>query len=194
MKIYKPHPKITSCHLLDPSFFVRKREEQKAFIQRMLNDADYEKRYKIFDMAFTNILKMLEVEQKHLSQMKHPENVLPSAPMDFKAVVTVLENICIIGEVVLHFPEMSYRILDGGFPKWRAQVEFAKTIADQYTFVYDASTLEMLSLFNQEINADQRTEDFINPYATPEDSTATKTNKKQKKPKKAKKGPALQEL
>lgn len=157
----------------------------------MLNDADYEKRYKIFDMAFTNILKMLEVEQDFLTKIKHTENILPSNPHEFKAVTTVLENICVIGEIVLHFPEMSYKILEG-FPRWREQVEFAKTIADQYLFVYEPSTVEMLNLFNQEINPDQRTDDFINPYAIPTEDNKPKKAKKDKK--KKKKGPALQEL
>lgn len=153
----------------------------------MLNDADYEKRYKMFDMAFTNIFKMLEVEKELISRMTHT-SVLPSTPKEFKAVVTVLENICIVGEVVLHFPEMSYKILEGR--DWRPQVEFASSIAQKYQYVYDSSTLEMLDLFNQEINPEQRTEDFVNPYAEGHAS-----EKKSKKPKKrANKGPKLQEL
>lgn len=175
----------------DPSFLVRKREEQKDFI-RMLNEMDYEKRYKMFDMAFKNILKMIEVEEVRLSQMDHSGGVLPSVPEDFKAVVTVLENLCIVGEVVLHFPEMSYKILQA-YPKWRQQVEFAGSIAKQYSFVYDQSTTEMLALFNQEINPDQRTEDYVNPY---DDSGQKEKRVKKSKgdKKKLKKGPTLQEL
>lgn len=154
----------------------------------MLNDADYEKRYKMFDMAFTNIFKMLEVEKEPISRMTHKADVLPSTPKEFKAVVTVLENICIIGEVVLHFPEMSYKILEDR--EWRPNVEFARSIAQKYQFVYDSSTLKMLDLFNQEINPEQRTEDFVNPYA--EGDASAKKSKKPKK--KANTGPKLQEL
>lgn len=177
---------------LDPNFMVRKREEQKAFIQRMQAETDYEKRYKIFHMAFENILKMLEVEQKSLSQFDHKEGQLPATPKEFKGVATIAENICIVAEVVLHFPEISYKILEG-FPNWRKLVEYGQEIAQKYQHVYDDSTLELLSLFNQEINPEQRTDDFINPYAAKEEEKVKPSKTKAKK-QKLKKGPALQEF
>lgn len=143
-------------------------------------------------MAFKNILKMLEVEQGPVSKMEHTGK-LPDTPDAFKRVVTVLEHICLVGEIVLHFPDISYRIFEG-HPKWREYVDFGQSIAEKYTAIFDQTTLEMLKLFDQEINPEKRSEDYLNPYASKgtEDVPPSKT-KKEKKTKK-KKGPALQEL
>ena len=160
----------------------------------MLNDADYEKRYKMFDMAFTNILKMLEVEEKNLAKLDPPgpNGELPSLPLQFKGAVTVLENYCLVGELILHFPEMCYKILEN-FPRWREQIEWAREFSLRYK-VFDDTTKEMLELFNQEINPDQRSEDFVNPYAHQDEGTTNSKKSKKDKKSKAKKGPKLQEL
>lgn len=182
---------LISSSPVDPSFFVRKREEQKAFIQRMLAEELYEKKYKMFDMALKNIFRMLDVEEKNLAEYKHIKNTLPSSAKEFKAVVTILENICIVGELVLHFPDSSYRILEE-LSGWRTKVEFAGTIVEQYKNIFDQSTVEMLDLFDQEINPEKRSEDFVNPYANAEEVEPKKKQKKERKT--IKKGPALQEL
>lgn len=157
----------------------------------MLAEEDYEKKYKMFSMAFENILQMLEVEQKSIATMKHVQDTLPDTPKEFKAVVTVLEHICIMGEVVLHFPPIAYRVLDK-LPGWRAKLEFAGEIVGHYRKIFDEKTLEMLHLFDQEINPEKRSEDYVNPYAEKEEESAKE--KKKKKKKSLKKGPALQEL
>lgn len=183
--------RVIASSFVDPSFFVRKREEQKAFVQRMWAEESYEKKYKMFDMALKNIFRMLEVEEKNLADFKHIQNTLPSSPREFKGIATVLENICIVGELVLHFPEISYRILEE-LSGWRTKVEFAGTIVEHYKHVFDQSTVEMLDLFDQEINPEKRTEDFVNPYSSDDGAGPTKKPKKERKV--IKKGPALQEL
>lgn len=151
---------------------------------------DYEKQYKMFDMALKNILKMLEVEQEPVTNLKHTGE-LPNTPDAFKRVVTVLEHICLVGEIVLHFPDISYRIFEG-HPKWREYLEFGQSIADKYKGIFDQTTIDMLALFDQELNPEKRTDDYVNPYASKENEERPKKPKKTKK--KKMKGPALQEL
>lgn len=162
----------------------------------MLADEEYEKRYKLFEMAFSEVLKVLSGVEEEISQMQHTKGVLPSTPKEFKYVVTVLENTCALAEIILHFPEMSYRILDANHrAEWRKQVAFAyKLTTEHYNFVYDQSTQELLNLFNQELNPDQRTEDFVNPYSEKESTGQKKKAKKEKKTREVRRGPSLQEL
>lgn len=142
-------------------------------------------------MAIKHILKMLEVERESVSKIDHPEESLPRDPEDFKKVVTVLENSCLIAEFVLHFPKMSRKILEP-HSNWRDLVEFGGSVLNTYRHVLDESTRKLISLFDQEINPEKRSDDFMNPYGKDPAEEETKVEEKpKKKKKKDKRGPAL---
>lgn len=97
---------------------------------------------------------------------------------------------------------MTYEILDSTKSKynWNELMNWALTFTSQFLVVIDETTRTMLSLFDQEMNPEKRTEDYINPYlesnkkiaaAAAADEKLNKNKKTNKKTKKHKKGPQL---
>lgn len=99
----------------------------------------------------------------------------------------MLENTCLAGDIILYFPDMSFRILRQ-LSDWRVTINWCIAFTRQVDHIVDDLTLKMLSLFNQEVNEDERTEDYVNPYW---ESSLKKTTPKPKLKKKYKRGPSL---
>lgn len=150
---------------------------------------DYEKQYKLIEMAFKNILKMFEVEREYVTNMNHVENQLPNVAVEFQKVVTVLENVCIMGEIIIHIPGVSYKVLDS-HSHWRDLLEWAGEIVNKYQYVLDEPTKKMLKLLDLELNPEKRPDDYENPYAEQKEVSEEPVNKKKEK-KKPKRGPAM---
>lgn len=106
------------------------------------------------------------------------------------ALAQFLENTCLFGEIVLHFPDMSYRILKS-VSDWRELMTQALNYTKAFEHILDGKSIELLGLLNQEINEDQRTDEYVNPYREVETAETTPTKKKKKDKAKPKKGPSL---
>lgn len=106
-----------------------------------------------------------------------------------ESISLVLENTCLFGDLILHFPNISYKIVKKT-QQWHENLNWALNYT-RYNFeqMIDQKTLQMLNLFNQEINKEQRTEDYVNPYYDNLDNNAATKTKKAKK--KLKRGPQL---
>lgn len=110
----------------------------------------------------------------------------------FDAITVTLENTCLFGEIVLHNPDISYRVLDSweNGSTWKDLVnwciKFARHFNDR---IIDENSQKLLWLTEQEINPEMRTADFTNPYRSTTEASDTKTKKK--KPKKSEKGPRM---
>lgn len=103
------------------------------------------------------------------------------------AITLTLENACLFGEIVIHNPDISYRILESPKNKHKSywkdlinwSIEFTRYFNDR---IIDAKSQELLSLVEQEINPELRTDNFINPYrnvnSKPEKVKAKKVLKK----------------
>lgn len=104
-----------------------------------------------------------------------------------ETVTVTLENTCLFGEVILHYPDMSYVILQREVvDDWRRLINWCLSFARPfYDRVIDDKSQTLLSLLEQEINPDKRRKDYVNPFRADADSTANTT--KVKKPKSAKK-------
>lgn len=116
------------------------------------------------------------------------------------AITVTLDNICLFGEIILHFPDISYRALNSKYAtisdasnvQWRDQINWCLKYSKYfYERIIDAGAQQLLSLVDQEINPDQRTKDYINPYRNSDSVTQTKNEHKKKLPKKLKRGPQL---
>lgn len=112
------------------------------------------------------------------------------------AIVVMLANTCLFGEIVLRFPDMSYRSLQANFPEsnaidniyWRNLINWCLKYSKHfYERIVDTKGQELLWLLDQEINPERRTGNFVNPYRLAE----PKHEHKKKPPKKLKKGPQL---
>lgn len=103
-----------------------------------------------------------------------------------------LENTCLFGELVLHNPDISYRVLESQQlgPVWKDLINWCMKYTRQFNGrIIDVKSQELLWLVEQEINPDKRTDNFINPYRS---ITQEKDIlKKKKKTKKVGRGPRM---
>lgn len=110
----------------------------------------------------------------------------------FEAITVTLENTCLFGEIILRNPDISYRVLDARQlgPEWKDIINWCIKYTRQFNDrIVDSKSQELLWLFEQEINPEKRTENFINPYRM--QSEPKETTKKKKKAKKLEKGPRM---
>lgn len=146
-----------------------------------------------------HLIQILEETQNRLRASKYDPLVSKFPTQDTRlidAITVTLENTCLFGEIILHNPDISDRILESrqNAPDWRDLINWCIKFTRQFNDrILDAKAQELLYLAEQEINPDKRTENFINPYrrskADAENTDATK--KKKKKAKKLPKGPQM---
>uniref|UniRef100_A0A182JYH3 Erk and jnk pathways n=1 Tax=Anopheles christyi TaxID=43041 RepID=A0A182JYH3_9DIPT len=170
--------------------FVRKREEHKLLVKHLQSIEDYGKRYKLMKLGIDEIIRIIREEGGKLRGNKiTAESEFPKVQELMNALSQFLENTCLFGEMVLHFPDMSYRIVKG-VSDWRTLMTEALNYTKTFVKILDEKSIELLGLLNQEINEDQRTPEYVNPYR--EGLQASESVKSKKKSKsKSKKGPAL---
>uniref|UniRef100_A0A182UR61 Erk and jnk pathways n=1 Tax=Anopheles merus TaxID=30066 RepID=A0A182UR61_ANOME len=172
------------------NIFVRKREEHKLLVNHLQSIEDYSKRYKLMKLGIDEILRIIREEGGKLrGNQITAESEFPKLQELINALAQFLENTCLFGEMVLHFPDMSYRILKG-VSEWRTLMTDALNYTKTFVKILDEKSIELLGLLNQEINEDQRTPEYVNPYR--EGAQQTELAKpKQKSKSKPKKGPSL---
>lgn len=83
-------------------------------------------------------------------------------------------------------PDMSEKILSKD-QEWKEIVDWAIQFCLTLQDVIDPKSTKMLSIVDQEINFEKRSDDYINPYR----DTPEKPNKRTKEKKKLKRGPQL---
>ena len=96
------------------------------------------------------------------------------------ALALILENTCLLGDFILHFPDISFKILRKT-EDWKELANWSINYSKEFKELLDFKSLEMLNLFNQEINEEARTEDYRNPYRrenTPKVITTKKLRKR----------------
>lgn len=138
----------------------------------------------------TKWLQVLK-ENREILHMENyePHAGFPTTENTIDAVVLILENTCMFGDLHLHLPDMAYKILAGS-PDWRTHINWALEFSGHFvTSVFDESSRQLLSLYNQEINVEERTDDYVNPYV--ETDSKKSDNNKRKNRKKIRKGPQL---
>uniref|UniRef100_A0A182VWV6 Uncharacterized protein n=1 Tax=Anopheles minimus TaxID=112268 RepID=A0A182VWV6_9DIPT len=188
---------VANLHLIDDidrrgdsKIFVRKREEHKLLVNHLQSIDDYGKRYKLMKIGIDEILRIIREEGGKLRGNKiTSESEFPKLQELINALAQFLENTCLFGEIVLHFPDMSYRILKN-VSDWRTLMTDALNYSKAFVHILDEKSIELLNLLNQEINEDQRTPAYVNPYRETASSTDTPKLKSKKKSK-SKKGPSL---
>lgn len=111
------------------------------------------------------------------------------------AITVTLENTCLFGEIILHNPDISYRVLESrqNVPDWRDLINWCIKFTRQFNDrILDNKSQELLWLAEQEMNPEKRTENFVNPYRSSKaDENADAAKKKKKKTKKLPKGPQM---
>lgn len=116
------------------------------------------------------------------------------------AITVTLDNICLFGEIILHFPDISYRALESNYANsddasnvhWRDLINWCLKYSTYfYERIVDVKGQQLLSLLDQEINPERRTDDYVNPYRNADSVAQSKNEHKKKPPMKLKRGPQL---
>lgn len=142
-------------------------------------------------------LQILEETQKRLLSSQYNPTVSKFPTQDARlvdAITVTLENTCLFGEIILHNPDISYRVLESrpAEPDWRDLINWCIKFTRQFNDrILDGKSQELLRLFEQEINPEKRTENFTNPYRAEGREKSDVTKKKTKKAKKLPRGPQM---
>ncbi|XP_019542923.3 coiled-coil domain-containing protein 134 [Aedes albopictus] len=174
------------------NIFVRKREEHKLLVKHLLATDDYSKRYELLKLALKEILKILQEDGDKLRQHSlTAESGFPKDTDQVEALARFLENTCFFGELILHLPDISYRILKT-LDDWRKLAIESLLFTRTFVNILDQKSLELLGLLEQEIDESKRSDSYVNPYRTGEEaSNSPKTKPTKKKKANLKKGPKL---
>lgn len=170
--------------------FVRRREEHKTLLDHFQRTEKYDRKFKLLEIGINQILTILRENRQKLTEANYKTaDGFPTTTTLIDALTLIVENTCLIGDLILHMPDMSEKILSKD-KEWKEILNWAVQFIAGVDGVLDAKTVKMLSLVDQEINIEKRTNDYVNPYRETEQPSVTP--KKQSKPKKKlKKGPQL---
>lgn len=167
--------------------FVRRREEHKTLLDHFQRTEKYDRKFKLLEIGINQIVTILrENRQKMVQEDYSTSKGFPTATTLIDALTLIVENTCLIGDMILHMPDMSEKILSKD-KEWREILNWAVQFTLSVQDVIDAKTVKMLSLVDQEINIEKRTANYINPYR----EIAPPPKKRTKEKKKLKKGPQL---
>lgn len=144
---------------------MRRREEHKLLLQHLTETERYEKRYRLIEMALQKILEGLHESRANLlaAELSPDFTEFPQEVQLADALAFVLENTCLAGDLILRFPDVSYRIL-GGNKGWYPLINWSSNFTRHVDSIVDDLSMKMLNLLRQELNEDERTEDYFNPY------------------------------
>lgn len=198
-----------------------RRKENKDLLGIIVSEGIYERKYRLVDAAYGKILKVnngfeciqILVIWLFLQILQEARSILLSNKYDpmvdkfptkdrqlIDAITVTLENTCLFGEIILHMPDMSYRILalreqtdnDSQSFNWRELINWCIKYARYFNDrIIDSKGQELLSLLEQEINPDKRSADYINPYRDRSNTELDKNLNKKKHSKRLKRGPQL---
>ncbi|KAJ6636115.1 Coiled-coil domain-containing protein [Pseudolycoriella hygida] len=172
------------------NIFVRRRVEHRTLLDHFQRTEKYDRKFKLLEIGIQQILQILRENREKLLQEGYTTSAgFPKTSNLIDGVTLVLENTCLIGDLVLHLPDMSEQILTKD-TQWKETLNWAIQFTLSVPDVIDAKTSKMLSLFDQEINIEKRTDHYINPYRETK-KQPTEPTKRKKERKKLKKGPQL---
>ncbi|XP_055326936.1 coiled-coil domain-containing protein 134-like [Sitodiplosis mosellana] len=175
--------------------FQERRKESKNLLQIIRNEGAYERKYKLLEGAYEKLLNILQQTKNIIQGGRYDPLVDKFPPQDvrlFDAITVTMENTCLFGEVILHNPDISYRVLDSQLlgPDWKDLINWCIKYTRKFNDrIIDVKSQELLWLVEQEINPEKRSENFTNPYRNA--GQQKDTTKKKKKAKKIEKGPRM---
>lgn len=186
-------PILTKISFQDSSMLVRRREEHKTLLEHFQRTEKYDRKFKLLEIGINQILTILRENRQTMVQEGYSASSgFPTVSTLIDAFTLVVENTCLIGDLILHMPDMSEKVLSKD-KQWKETLNWAIQFTSSVQDVLDGTTEKMLSLVDQEINIEKRTEDYINPYRDKAETPAA-TKKRSKEKKKLKKGPQLHSI
>ncbi|XP_067623591.1 coiled-coil domain-containing protein 134-like [Eurosta solidaginis] len=172
--------------------FAERRKEQQLIIQKMMKSGNYEKNYKLLKIAYGKIFEIIQEKNVTLNANGY-EPVRDGFPQQSTlqdAVTLTLENCCIAAESLIHFPEISYRIFNKQkLSEWKSILNWCNDFVNSMPHIIDEPSVKLMAILLEEINEEQRSADYVNPYY--ESRKYQETTKPKKQRRKLKRGPSL---
>ncbi|KYN02698.1 hypothetical protein ALC62_06498 [Cyphomyrmex costatus] len=158
---------------------------------------NYERLYKMIAMLAEKVMEVIESSKSVLEKagfLQHNSS-FPEDTNVKDALSSILENIALFGDIILHLPDITHRILRTQ-PGWNSTLHWSLNFANQTRYLLNKSTITMFRLVEQELNITERDPAYLNPYRSAahagqrEDSIKKKSAKKEKR----KKGPQITKI
>ncbi|XP_046387610.1 coiled-coil domain-containing protein 134-like isoform X2 [Ischnura elegans] len=173
----------------------RRRVEQLAAVKSLMELPEYEKQYKMVIMIAEKVYNVIESSRVTLESSGYiPGAQFPKDENVRDALSNILENTALLGDVLLHLPDITHAILAYNY-EWTVMFRWSIGFCNE-TLLMDSKTVKMINLVAQEMNITDRDPSYVNPYRKDvklekrASDVEVKTSKKKKK-KDKRKGPAL---
>lgn len=174
--------------------FIHQRKEHAEAIKRLQNIDSYERLYKMIMILGTKMIDVVEASKTLIESVDfNPEDrLLPRNVTIQSAISTTLENTALFGDILLHFPLITHRVLKTQ-KEWNPVINWSLGFTNRAKHLLDAETLTIVNLAAQELNIIEREPGYVNPYWQSTGSQdADEDKKKKKKPKKkVQRGPRI---
>ncbi|XP_014477217.1 PREDICTED: coiled-coil domain-containing protein 134-like [Dinoponera quadriceps] len=180
--------------------FAQRRKDHIQAVQTLLKMDNYERLYKMIAMLAEKVVEVIESSKSVIEEAAFVPNN-SSFPEDTnikEALSSILENTALFGDIILHLPDISHRILST-HQSLNSTLHWSLNFADRMRHLLDESTITMIRLVVQELNIAERDPNYFNPYRSAadereDDSKVTKKKKKKQSAKKRKKGPQIAKI
>ncbi|XP_017758929.1 PREDICTED: coiled-coil domain-containing protein 134-like [Eufriesea mexicana] len=162
--------------------FEHQRKEHIAVIKRLQKIDDYERLYKMITVFGEKMIDVIEASKALIENGDfNPNNrSLPRNVTIQNAIFITLENTAFFGDILLHFPHITHRILKTQ-QKWNSIINWSLNFMYRTKYLLDSETLTKIHLISQELNITKREQGYFNPYWQRTDSRKGDNGKTKKK-------------
>ncbi|XP_024890402.1 coiled-coil domain-containing protein 134-like [Temnothorax curvispinosus] len=178
--------------------FAQRRKDHIEAVQTLLKMDNYERLYKMITVLTEKIVEVVESSKSVIEKAGFlPHNSSFPVDTDVKdALSSILENTALFGDIILHLPDITHRILrtQSG---WNSTIHWSLNFANRTRHLLNKSTITMFRLVEQELNITERDPDYFNPYRSAAHAGQREDTVKKKKPakkEKRKKGPQIAKI
>lgn len=177
--------------------FAQRRKDHIEAVQTLLKMDNYERLYKMISVLAEKVVEVIESSKSVIEKAGFlPQN--NSFPEDTNikdALSSILENIALFGDIILHLPDITHRILKAQ-PEWNSTIHWSLNFANQTRHLMNKSTITMFRLVEQELNITERHPGYFNPYRSAVHAGQREDTVRKKKPakEKRKKGPQIAKI
>ncbi|XP_067010165.2 coiled-coil domain-containing protein 134 isoform X2 [Anabrus simplex] len=176
--------------------YIKRRAEQLDGVKRLLVLGSYEKQYQMVDVIVDNLFSVLQSSRVVLESSGYVPGI-SSFPTDEKvrdALANILENTALFGDILLHLPDISHRVLSSKH-EWQVILQWSLGFTNQSQLI-DKQTRVLVGLVSMELNLTERHPNYVNPYKRQINNLnrvkeEVKTVNSSKKKKEIKKGPRM---
>ncbi|XP_067010167.2 coiled-coil domain-containing protein 134 isoform X3 [Anabrus simplex] len=148
------------------------------------------------DVIVDNLFSVLQSSRVVLESSGYVPGI-SSFPTDEKvrdALANILENTALFGDILLHLPDISHRVLSSKH-EWQVILQWSLGFTNQSQLI-DKQTRVLVGLVSMELNLTERHPNYVNPYKRQINNLnrvkeEVKTVNSSKKKKEIKKGPRM---